>query len=431
MKEVVKIALAGFGTVGTGLVKILMENKDWIKRRTGKEIIVSQILVKNLNKPRPIIPQSEPIFTNNVDEFLQNKDWDILVELIGGLELPYQIISKAILFGKHVVTANKALLAIKGKELLQLANAKNVGLYFEASVGGGIPIVQTLKESLCANKVTSISGILNGTANYILTEMSQQGLSFDLALKQAQEKGYAEADPALDIDGIDAAHKLVILIFLAYGEIYPFEKLWIKGIKQVDLLDINFAKELGYILKLIAQVQRESNGLRAGVFPAFFPNNHILSKVDGAFNAILVQGNATGPVVLCGQGAGDLPTGSSVLADIISLIKHNSQINNTGFKDDPFQQAKCLDFMDWECKHYFRFQVKDKPGVLSSLSGVMGEYNISIAQAIQKTQTKTKQGVPIVFLSHRAKLKQVTAAINKINEFDFILEPTIHYPIIE
>lgn len=429
MKNVVKIALAGFGTVGTGLAKILKENKEWIKKRTGKEIVISKILVKNLNKPRTLIPHPNTIFVDTPEALFQDNDWDILVELIGGIDLPYQLITKALKLGKSVVTANKALLSMKGKDLLKLAETQNVGLYFEASVGGGIPIIQTLKESLSGNKIKAITGILNGTANYILTEMSQNELTFAEALKQAQEKGYAEADPSLDIKGIDAAHKLTILIFLAHGVVYPLEKLWVKGIENIETQDISFAKELGYVFKLIAQVKEKSGHLQAGVFPALLPQKHILAKVDGPFNAILVQGNAVGPIMLYGQGAGDLPTGSAVLADIISLIKNNYAPNNTGFIESPFKDANILDNVSVVCEHYFRFQVLDKPGVLSALSGIMGEHNISIAQAIQKAQNK-KKGVPIVFLTHRARLGDVEKAINEINRFDFVLQPTVHYPII-
>ncbi|HCO12214.1 MAG TPA: homoserine dehydrogenase [Desulfonauticus sp.] len=427
MKKV-RIALAGFGTVGTGLAKIIRENEEWIKKRTGAVLIIEKVLVRDISKPRPFVPHPTTTFTTNPAELLEGNP-DILVELIGGTSLAYELIKKALEKGISVVTANKALLATRGKELLSLAEEKGVGLYFEASVGGGIPIVETLKESLAGNRITSITGILNGTANYILTQMSQKEWDFSTALAEAQKRGYAEADPTLDIEGIDAAHKLAILIFLAHGVVYPFEKLRVEGITDLSLKDISFAQELGYVFKLIAQVKEKSGYLQAGVFPALLPKNHILAKVDGPYNAILLNGNAVGPIMLYGQGAGDLPTGSAVLADIISLVKNNKQVNNTGFIESPFEPAKILEPLSVVSEHYFRFSVLDKPGVLAALAGVLGEYNISIAQAIQKA-SPSERAVPVVFLTHRARLKDVKKAIKEIDKFDFIVNPTVHYPIL-
>lgn len=427
MKEV-RIALAGFGTVGTGLARIIKQNAEWIKKRTGASLVIEKVLVRDVNKNRPFLPHPKTSFTDNPEELLLGRP-DILVELIGGTTLAYELIKEALERGISVVTANKALLATRGEELLALAEQKGVGLYFEASVGGGIPVVETLKESLAGNKIESITGILNGTANYILTQMSLKGISFQQALKAAQDRGYAEADPTLDIEGLDAAHKLVILIFLAHGVIYPLEKLRVVGISGLEQIDIGFARELGYVFKLIAQVKEKSGHLQAGVFPALLPKNHILAKVDGPYNAILINGNAVGPIMLYGQGAGDLPTGSAVLADIIALIKNNKQVNNTGFNESPFTPASILDPLSVVSEHYFRFSVLDKPGVLAALAGVLGEYNISIAQAIQKASLSRKS-VPVVFLTHRARLKDVQKAIKEIDKFDFIVSSTVHYPIL-
>ncbi len=291
-----------------------------------------------------------------------------------------------------------------GRELFQLARLQNTALYFEASVGGGIPIVQTLKENLSGNKIISITGILNGTANFILSKMSQEKLSFEKALKIAQEKGYAEADPTLDIEGVDAAHKLVILIMLAYGKNFPLEKLTIEGISNTDPYDIKMAEEFGYTIKLIAKVKERSGDLQAGVYPVLIPKKHILAKVDGPFNAILIEGNGVGPIMLYGQGAGDLPTGSAVLSDIMAIIRSNSY-NNTGFYSDEIEDATILEDKYTSCCHYFRFQVEDRPGVLAILAGIMGERNISIAQVVQR-QEKIGKYVPVVFLTHRAQIKK-------------------------
>lgn len=428
-KEVIRIGLAGFGTVGTGLAKIILENQEWIKRRIGKELVISRVLVRDLNKVRSFIPSPETKFTNNPDDLLTDPAIDIIVELIGGIEVPYTIITRALEQGKSVVTANKALLALKGNELFELATQKKAGLYYEGSVAGGVPIVQTLKESLAGNKIKSLTGILNGTANFILTEMTLRGLDFGEALRKAQEKGYAEADPTLDIEGLDAAHKLTILIRLAHGQNYPFDQLPVEGISSIQATDIALAAEFGYTLKLIAQVKEKSGYIQAGVFPALLPKDHILAKVDGPFNSILLYGNAVGPIMLYGQGAGDLPTGSAVLADIMALAKENSEPNNTGFLEASLPQAKILDPELTVYEHYFRFTVLDRPGVLSALSGVMGEYNISIAQAVQKT-SPSGRSVPIVFLTHKAQLKDVHAALKEINSFSFVTAPTVHYRIL-
>ncbi len=426
--DMVNIALAGFGTVGTGLVKILENNREWIKRRIGKEIHLKTILVRDIYKKREYLPPWDVKFTDKVEDVVSDPEVDIVVELIGGTDVAYEVIKRAILAKKHVVTANKALLAEKGHELFELARYQGVALSFEASVGGGIPIIETLRENLSANKIKSLTGILNGTANFILTEMSQRGLSFKEALSIAQERGYAEADPTLDIEGMDAAHKLIILIMLAYGEDFPLERLTIEGISRVDPYDIKMAEEFGYRIKLIAQVKDRSGYLQAGVFPALLPTEHILAKVDGAFNAILLEGNAVGPIMLYGQGAGQLPTGSAVVSDIMSIVRNHSFFN-TGFFEDKIEEARILKEEMTSCPHYFRFTVEDRPGVLAILAGIMGERNISIAQVVQK-QKKQGKYVPVVFLTHKAQLKNVRDAIEEIDRLSFVRPPTQHYRIL-
>lgn len=429
-KKTINLGLAGFGTVGTGLARIIQENSDWIKRRTGKKLVITKILVRDLSKVRPFIPGPEAIFTNNAQEFLADPDVDIVVELMGGLDTASHLIQKSLENGKHVVTANKALLAEKGNELFSLAHEKNLGLYYEASVAGGIPIVQTLKDSLAGNKITSITGILNGTANFILSEMTSKGQDFETALSSATELGYAEADPSLDIEGMDAAHKLIILIRLAHGVDYPLNILPVQGISGVKATDIALAAEFGYVLKLIAQVREKSGHLQAGVFPALLPMDHILAKVDGPFNSILLKGNAVGPIMLYGQGAGALPTGSAVLADIMALGRDKAGINNTGFREKVLPKADIVEPDLAVSRHYFRMTALDKPGVLSAVSGVMGEHNISIAQVVQKPGPGGRD-VPIVFLTHRAQLKAVYRALKVIDDFEFITAPSVHYRILK
>ncbi|MFP4128206.1 MAG: homoserine dehydrogenase [Desulfonatronovibrio sp.] len=429
-KKTINLALAGFGTVGTGLARIIRANSDWIERRTGKNLVIRKVLVRDLSKVRSFIPGPETVFTDNIQDILSDADIDIVVELMGGMDTAFELIHQSLENGKHVVTANKALLAEKGEHLFSLAHEKNLGLYYEASVAGGIPIVQTLKDSLAGNKITSITGILNGTANFILSEMTSRDQDFATALEAAKKLGYAEADPTLDIEGLDAAHKLTILIRLAHGADYPLKTLPVQGISQVETIDLAMAAEFGYILKLIAQVREKSGHLQAGVFPALLPMDHILAKVDGPFNSILLNGNAVGPIMLYGQGAGDLPTGSAVLADVMSLARDQAGINNTGFPEKVLPRADIVAPDLAVTRHYFRMTAQDKPGVLSAVSGVMSEHNISIAQAVQKPGPEGG-AVPIVFLTHRAQLKAVRRALRVIDEFETITAPTVHYRILK
>ncbi len=430
MKDsVIHLGLAGLGTVGSGLVKIIQENNDWIVRRLGKTLKVKTIMVRDLDKPRNVVPSPGTTFTTSIDDLIGDPEIDIIVELAGGIDFPRTLITRALNSGKSVVTANKALLAQHGPELFELAASKNLGLYYEASVAGGIPIIQTLKESLAGNRIKALTGILNGTANFIMSEMSEKGEDFATVLAKAQAKGYAEADPTLDIEGIDAAHKLVILIRLAYGLDFPMSKLTVEGISKVEQFDIVLAKEFGYRLKLLAQVREKSGLLHAGVYPALLHQDHILAKVDGPFNSILLEGNAVGPVMLYGQGAGDLPTGSAVLADILALARTDCVPNNTGFLEARLPQAQILAPELTVFRHYFRFTVVDRPGVMASIAGVMGEYNISIAQVVQR-QYAPDAGVPIVFISHSAQMQNVTAALETIKKFSFVLDPPVHYRII-
>jgi homoserine dehydrogenase len=426
----INLAVAGFGTVGTGLAKAIRENAQWIDRRLGKTLRIHTVLVRDIHKNRHFIPDPDTVFTTDPEAFLNTPDIDIVVELMGGTGLAHEIITRSLSMGRSVVTANKALLAQRGSELFALAARHGAGLYYEASVAGGIPIVQTLKESLAGNRIKNLLGILNGTANYILSEMTAKGLDFQDALAMAQAKGYAEADPTFDIQGIDAAHKLTLLIRLAHGRDYPFADLAVTGISQVQALDIALGGEFGYKLKLLAQVSHTSGKLLAGVFPAFIAKNHMLAKVEGPFNSILLEGNVVGPIMLYGQGAGDLPTGSAVLADIMALTKNPTPPNNTGFAEPVLPQADILDPMLSLSGHYFRFSVQDKPGVLSAIAGIMGNNAISIAQAVQKQTGDPDQGVSIVFLTHKALLKDVQKAITEIDACDFIMAPTVHYRIV-
>lgn len=426
---VIHLGLAGLGTVGSGLAKIIQENSDWITRRLGRTLKIKTVMVRDPAKARNVVLPPDTLFTTSMDDLLNDPEIDMVVELAGGIDFPRTLITRALQAGKPVVTANKALLAEHGSELFELAAANGLGLYYEASVAGGIPIIQTLKESLAANRISSITGILNGTANFIMSEMTEKGEDFGKVLGKAQAKGYAEADPTLDIEGIDAAHKLTILIRLAYGLDFPMSGLTVKGISKVEQFDISLAREFGYRVKLLAQVREESGMLHAGVYPALLRRDHILANVEGPFNAVLLEGNAVGPIMLYGQGAGDLPTGSAVLADILALARSSCSPNNTGFLESPLPPARILAPEQAVFEHYFRFTVLDRPGVMAAIAGVMGEHGISIAQVVQR-QYSPDAGIPIVFLSHRTSMRNVAAALEAIGKFDFVLAPPVHYRII-
>lgn len=424
MKPLV-IGMAGCGTVGSGLLHVLEENRQWIVERTGRELQVKRVLVRDLARPRPL-PEGATL-TDNPADLTDDPDIDVLVELMGGIEKPRDIIRRALENGKHVVTANKALLAEDGFGLFRLAGTKGVGLYYEASVAGGIPIVQTLKESLAGNRITSLVGILNGTANHILSEMTSAGLDFETALSQAQELGYAEADPTLDIDGHDTAHKLVLLIRLAYGLEYPYAEMPVQGIRGIDRMDIEFAREFGFRIKLLGQVREVDGRLEAGVFPTLVRHTYLIARVGGAYNAIRIEGNAVGPVFLHGQGAGSLPTASSVLADLLAVARETPP-HNTGFLRQVPPKAAILPPDDAASAYYVRVMVPDHPGVLRDLAGAMADHGISIAQAIQKGQDK--RGVPLVFMTHEASARAIREAIAQIREAGLLTADPVCYRVL-
>jgi len=425
----VRIGLAGLGTVGSGLLIILGRNADWIRRRLGRTIQVAKVLVRDPAKPRAVTLDPGTALVTDPDALVNDPDIDIVVELMGGIEAAYSLIHKALSAGKHVVTANKALLAARGPELFALAAQKGLGLYYEASCAGAVPIVETLKQSLAGNRIRSIIGILNGTANYILSQMSDKGLPFAQALAQAQGKGYAEADPTLDIEGMDAAHKLILLIRLAYGRDFPLDRLPVEGITRVTPEDIRFAGEFGYTIKLIGQVREIKGRLAAGVFPMLVHKHFLLASVQGAYNAVRVEGDASGPILLHGKGAGDLPTGSAVLSDILALARDGMRPNNTGFLEETLPEADILPLDDAVCPHYVHFTVKDQPGVMAAIAKSMGEHGVSIRQAVQKGEPE--QGhVPIVFLTHEAPTRAVKAVLAETAIMPSIKSTTVHFRVL-
>ena len=329
MNTTLNIGLAGLGTVGGGLVRLLSENAEEIRARSGCDFNLKAVAVRNPNRKRDL-PEGVRLTTDPMT-LADDPDIDVVIELMGGIDTAKELITRSLAKGKQVVTANKALLAEEGESLFRLADEKGATLLYEASVAGGIPIVQTLKESLTGNHITSLEGILNGTGNYILSEMTSKGVNFAPALAEAQEKGYAEADPTLDIDGFDTAHKLVLLIRLAWGVDYPYTKMPIEGIRNLDKMDIDFAREFGYRIKLLGRARMRDGKLEAGVFPTLVNHTYLLARVGGAYNAVRVEGNAVGSLFLHGLGAGSLPTASAVAADIIDCVRDPHTRTYTGW----------------------------------------------------------------------------------------------------
>ncbi len=422
------IGLAGFGTVGSGLAEILRLNADLIRARIGRDIRIKTVLVRDTAKARTYaLPEGATVTTNPAD-LVNDPEISVMVELMGGYDTAFNIIQDSLNMGKNVVTANKALLAEKGSALFDLAAKKDLGLAYEASVCGAIPILQVLRESLAGNRITSLMGILNGTSNYILTEMSEKGMDFGLALQDAQAKGYAEADPTFDIEGVDAAHKLTLLIRLAFGVDYDFANLPIQGITKVSADDIAFARQFGFRIKLLGQARQIDGKIEAGVFPALVSKSMLIASADGVFNAVHVEGNASGPVFLHGRGAGGLATASAVLGDILEIARCGKP-NNTGFVAQYLPKAQAMAADEAVSQHYLHVTVCDTPGVLRDLAAALSDQGVSVAQAIQKE--RGHDSVPIVFLTHEAPAKAIKNAIAAMQAKKLLTTEPVHYRVFK
>lgn len=424
-KRSINVGIIGFGTVGTGTARILIENADIIRRRLGVPVTLRMISDLDIKRDRGI-NLGEVKLTNDAKEIISDPSIDVVVELIGGYKPARELILEAIRNKKHVVTANKALLAVHGEELYAAAEQAGVSLGYEAAVAGGIPILRSLKEGLAANRIESIYGIVNGTCNYILTLMTNEGRKFDEVLKEAQTKGYAEADPTFDIEGIDSAHKLAILTMLAFGTPVKFESVYTEGISGITPLDIEFARDLGYKIKLLAITKMVNGEVEARVHPTMIPGSFPIATVDGVFNALFVVGNAVGSTLYYGRGAGDMPTGSAVVGDIMEIGRDIAAGNVRRMPVAGFRERAPLAIRKMEditsC-YYLRFAAIDKPGVLSRISGVLGKNNISIESVIQKGR-KHAEAVPLVMMSHEAVERNVRNALDEINKLDCVSGPT-------
>lgn len=420
MKEI-KIALLGFGNVGQGVYELIEKHRERLASKTGLKLVIKRILVRDLQKRRAIQAPTS-LFTTDFEEILQDKEISIICELMGGIEPAKTYIKRALEAGKQVVTANKALLAEEGEQIYALASERGAFLGFEASVGGGIPVIKTLREALIGNKIESILGIINGTTNYILTRMLEHNLSFEKALEEAKLKGYAEADPSLDLKGLDPAHKIAILASLAFGVYIPVKMVYVEGIDEIDLMDLKFAKEFGYVVKLIAEAKESPKGLEIRVYPSLLPENHILTSVRLNYNAIYIRGDFVGEILLYGLGAGKEPTASAVVSDIITATEY-MELKKSPLIAYPISKEKALSIKPIEegiFKYYFRFSAIDRPGVLSKISGILGNHGISIASVVQMGRQIRKGAVPIVMLTHETKEAQVIKAIEEIDKLDIV-----------
>jgi homoserine dehydrogenase len=414
MKKITKVALIGFGTVGSGLYRVATKNGQLIHERTGVEVVIKTICDLNLNAVKDNVDSSVHL-TTDWKEIISDNEIDTIVELIGGIEPAKTIIEAALKAGKNVVTANKKLLAEAGVEIFDLSNSSNVKLGFEAAIGGGIPCVQDLKSGLVANRVHSVIGILNGTTNYILTRMEHEALAFDSVLKDAQKEGFAEADPTFDIEGNDAAHKITLLAMLAFNKSVDYHSISIEGITKIEPIDVEFAREMGFAVKLLGIAREESGKLDVRVHPAFISEEHQLSSVSYEFNAVVYDSDMTGEVLLYGRGAGSLPTASAVMSDIVQIaLKEGiteSAIRTNGKAELITPSERCSRF-------YVRMYTEDHPGVLEKIAHCFASNSISISSVVQ-LESETGH-VPLLLISHNVVEANIIRAIEEINTFDFV-----------
>jgi len=422
MKKI-NIGLLGCGTIGTGVAKILINNADLIRSRVGADLNLKYVADIDLKTDRGI-RFDNGVFINDAYKVVDDPYIDIIIELIGGEGIARELILRAIDTGKQIVTANKALLAVHGNAIFKAATEKGVDLAFEAGVGGCLPIIKSLRESLVGNHIKSMAGILNGTCNYILSKSTDDGISFETVLAEAQKNGYAEADPSLDIEGIDTAHKLAILTCLAYGMEINFKDIYIEGISNIDPMDIDFAGQFGYRIKLLAISKNMGDAIEARVHPTMIPFDNPLSSVGGTLNAVTISGDAIGDMMLYGYGAGMMPTASAVVSDTVDLARNlltgsRGRVPVLSYQMNNIRKIPVMRVDEIRTNYYFRFAAIDRPGVLSKVSGILGDYDISIKSVHQKGR-KTKGSVPIVMLTHLAKEADVQKALSKIINLDVV-----------
>jgi len=414
----VKIGILGLGTVGCGTVTVLSRNREEIARRAGREIKIIQASARDLKKPRPCATDGIQLVAD-AREIVRNPEVEVVVELIGGYEPARALVLEAIEHGKHVVTANKALIAVHGNEIFAAAQKQGVMVAFEAAVAGGIPIIKTIREGLTANRIEWLAGIINGTSNFILSEMRDKGADFADVLKEAQRLGYAETDPTFDVEGVDAAHKLTILAAIAFGIPLQFDKAYVEGISRISRLDVRYAEELGYRLKLLGIARRTDGAVELRVHPTLIPERRLIANVDGAMNAVLVKGDAVGPTMFYGAGAGAEPTASAVVADLVDVVRTlttdpNNRVPHLAFQPDALADLPILPIEDIDTSYYLRLHALDRPGVLADVTRVLADQNISIEAILQKEPHAGEDTVPVIILTQRVREKNINAAIARI-----------------
>ena len=421
----VKIGLLGLGTVGGGTVSVLTRNADEIARRAGRGIQITLAAAKEYNADAIIgLDQIENI-TDDPFSVVDDPDVEIIIELIGGYSPAKELVLKAIENGKHVITANKALIAIHGNEIFKAAQEKGVIVAFEAAVAGGIPIIKAVREGLAANQIEWIAGIINGTGNFILTEMRDKGRDFEDVLNEAQSLGYAEADPTFDVEGIDAAHKLTILGSIAFGMPLQFDKTYIEGITKIEQQDVLYAEELGYRIKHVGISRKVDNGIEQRVHPTLIPERRLIANVDGVMNAVLVKSDAVGPTLYYGAGAGAEPTASAVVADIVDVVRAlttdpENRVPHLAFQHDALSDINILPIEEIETAYYLRMHAIDRPGVVADITKILGDSKISIEAILQKEPEENASCIPVIFLTQCIKEKEMNGAITKIEKLDAI-----------
>jgi homoserine dehydrogenase len=425
----INVGLLGIGTVGGGTFTVLKRNEAEITRRAGRPIRITKVADKNLELARQITGGGVTL-TDDAFSVVTDPEIDIVIELIGGYGIAKELVLKAIANGKHVVTANKALLAVHGNEIFAAAHEKGVMVAFEAAVAGGIPIIKAVREGLSANRIQWVAGIINGTTNFILSEMRDKGLAFDAVLKEAQRLGYAEADPTFDIEGVDAAHKITILSALAFGIPMQFDKAHIEGISKLEADDIKYAEQLGYRIKLLGITRRRPDGVELRVHPTLIPTKRLIANVEGAMNAVLVQGDAVGATLYYGKGAGAEPTASAVIADLVDVTRMatadpENRVPHLAFQPDAVQNTPILPLAEVSSSYYLRLRVEDKPGVLADITRILADQQISIDAMIQREPAEGESQTDIIMLSHVTLEKNVDAAIAKIEALPVVKKKVI------
>ena len=421
----VKVGLLGLGTVGGGTVSVLSRNAEEIARRAGRGIQISHAAAKEYNADAITGLDNIAKISDDAFAVVNDPEVEIIIELIGGYSPAKELVLAAIENGKHVVTANKALIAMHGNEIFAAAQAKGMTVAFEAAVAGGIPIIKAMREGLAANQIQWAAGIINGTGNFILSEMREKGRDFDDVLKEAQELGYAEADPTFDVEGIDAAHKLTIIGSIAFGIPLQFDKTYTEGITKIEQQDVVYAGELGYRIKHLGITRKTENGIEMRVHPTLIPHRRLIANVDGVMNAVLVKGDAVGPTLYYGAGAGSEPTASAVIADVVDIVRAltsdpENRVPHLAFQPNELSDISVLPMEEVETAYYLRMQAIDRPGVLAEVTAILGDLGISIEAILQKEPEEGASHVPIIFLTQRVQEKNMNEAIAKIQNLDVI-----------